>query len=89
MQYFDLFEFRENQWCCFMCSHPEKAVELLQADGLPVFEGPLKEKKGRLKVLKPWKSRYYTLSGATITYNKRDSVSFWLTMWFYRSNTYE
>lgn len=73
MQYFDLFEFRENQWCCFLCCHPEKAIELLQADGLPVFEGPLKEKKGRLKVLKPWKSRYYTLSGATITYNKRDS----------------
>lgn len=75
VQYFDLFEFRvaESQWSCFLCGHPEKVLGLIQDDGLPLFEGQLKEKKGRLKVLKPWKSRYYTLSGATITYTKKDS----------------
>ena len=36
--------------------------------------GQLKEKKGRWKFFKRWKTRYFTLSGATITFSKKDSV---------------
>lgn len=76
-QYFGAFEFRPaaNHWACFLCSHPEKVADLLQQDGLPLLRGQLKEKKGRLKLLKPWKTRFFTLSGATITYSKKNSVS--------------
>ena len=49
-------------------------VEDLLQDGNPAIEGQLKEKKGKWKFLKRWKTRYFTLSGAAITYNKKDSV---------------
>jgi hypothetical protein len=38
-------------------------------------KGQLKEKKGKWKFLKRWKTRYFTLSGAHMTYNKSDHVS--------------
>lgn len=76
VRYFDVFELNAAQkyWGCFLCNHPEKVSGLLQ-DGYPAIEGQLKEKKGRWKIFKRWKTRYFTLSGATITYNKKDSVS--------------
>ena len=41
---------------------------------VPVIEGQLKEKKGgKWKLFKKWKSRYFTLSGAKLSY--KDSVS--------------
>ncbi|KAH3823592.1 hypothetical protein DPMN_125400 [Dreissena polymorpha] len=40
----------------------------------------LKEKKGRWKFLKRWKTRYFTLSGSQITYSKSDSVSHLMTV---------
>ena len=42
------------------------------------FSGQLKEKKGRWKFLKRWKTRYFTLSGSAITYNKKDMVRAWM-----------
>lgn len=74
VRYFDVFEFNagEQHWACFMCNHPEKMFTLLQ-DGNPVISGQLKEKKGRWKFLKRWKTRYFSLSGANITYSKSDS----------------
>ena len=37
----------------------------------PVIEGQLKEKKGgKWKIFKKWKSRYFTLSGAKLTYQE-------------------
>ncbi|XP_064611222.1 ventricular zone-expressed PH domain-containing protein homolog 1-like isoform X2 [Liolophura sinensis] len=74
VRYFDVFEFNapEKVWACFMCNHPDKVSSLLQ-DGFPVIAGQLKEKKGRWKFLKRWKTRYFTLSGAHITYSKSDS----------------
>ncbi|XP_067658880.1 ventricular zone-expressed PH domain-containing protein homolog 1-like [Haliotis asinina] len=73
-RYFDVFELSVSQenWACFMCNHPEKVSGLLQ-DGLPVIAGQLKEKKGRWKFLKRWKTRYFTLSGGNFTYSKSDS----------------
>ena len=42
---------------------------------IPVIEGQLKEKKGgKWKIFKKWKSRYFTLSGAKLSY--KDSVSY-------------
>ena len=75
-RYFDIFEFHAAQkhWACFLCNHPEKVPGLLQ-DGHPVIEGQLKEKKGRWKFFKRWKTRYFTLSGAQIISSKKDSVS--------------
>lgn len=73
-RYFDVFEFNavSTQWACFMCNHPEKVSGLLQ-DGLPEIAGQLKEKKGKWKVFKRWKTRYFTLSGGSFTYNKSNS----------------
>ncbi|WAR14776.1 MELT-like protein, partial [Mya arenaria] len=74
-RYFDVFEFNapRKYWACFMCNHPEKMSELMP-DGSPVIAGQLKEKKGRWKFLKRWKTRYFTLSGSQITYSKSDSA---------------
>ncbi|XP_041377573.1 ventricular zone-expressed PH domain-containing protein homolog 1-like [Gigantopelta aegis] len=71
VRYFDIFEFSATQksWVCFVCNHPEKLSPLLQ-DGLPNIAGQLKEKKGKWKFLKRWKTRYFTLSGGSITYSK-------------------
>ncbi|XP_053378457.1 protein melted-like [Mercenaria mercenaria] len=74
VRYFDVFEFNavKKYWACFMCNHPEKMSELMP-DGNPVIAGQLKEKKGRWRFLKRWKTRYFTLSGTQISYNKSDS----------------
>lgn len=74
VRYFDVFEFNapKKYWACFMCNHPEKTLELMP-DGSPIIAGQLKEKKGRWKFLKRWKTRYFTLSGSQITYSKSDS----------------
>lgn len=58
-----------NLWCCFLCNHPERAIGFLQ-DSQPVIEGQLKEKKGRWKLFKRWKTRYFTLSGAHLSYKE-------------------
>ncbi|CAH1775829.1 unnamed protein product [Owenia fusiformis] len=74
-RFFDVFEYGGIElkiWGCFICNHPQKYTDLLQ-DGNPVIEGQLKEKRGKWKFLKRWKTRYFTLSGATMTYNKKDS----------------
>ncbi|XP_063409300.1 ventricular zone-expressed PH domain-containing protein homolog 1-like isoform X1 [Mytilus trossulus] len=73
IRFFDVFEFNaaKKHWACFVCNHPEKVGDLLQ-DGVPVIAGQLKEKKGKWKFLKRWKTRYFTLSGAHMTYNKSD-----------------
>ncbi|KAL1463573.1 hypothetical protein WDU94_015313 [Cyamophila willieti] len=69
----DVFEYgvsgggKEASWGCFLCNHPERAVGFLQ-DSHPVIEGQLKEKKGRWKIFKRWRTRYFTLSGAHLTY---------------------
>jgi len=60
------------QWGCFLCNHPERAVGFLQ-DSQPVIEGQLKEKKGRWKIFRRWRTRYFTLSGAHLSY--KGSVS--------------
>ncbi|XP_026681202.1 protein melted [Diaphorina citri] len=69
----DVFEYgvsgggKEASWGCFLCNHPERAVGFLQ-DSHPVIEGQLKEKKGRWKIFKRWRTRYFTLSGAHLSY---------------------
>ncbi|PZC81582.1 hypothetical protein B5X24_HaOG212506 [Helicoverpa armigera] len=54
-------------WGCFLCTHPERAVGFLAADGAPVIEGQLKEKKGRWRLFRRWRTRYFTLSGAHLS----------------------
>lgn len=70
-RYFDVFEVHpeHRHWACFMCTHPEKVTGLMQ-DGLPAIEGQLKEKKGKWKIFKRWKTRYFTLSGTAISCRK-------------------
>jgi len=77
--FFDVFEATGTpgpsggaQWGCFLCNHPERAVGFLQ-DSQPVIEGQLKEKKGRWKIFRRWRTRYFTLSGAHLSY--KGSVS--------------
>uniref|UniRef100_A0A2H1VKU2 SFRICE_000839 n=1 Tax=Spodoptera frugiperda TaxID=7108 RepID=A0A2H1VKU2_SPOFR len=77
--FFDVFEVvaRRNDgaalpptqatWGCFLCTHPERAVGFLAADGAPVIEGQLKEKKGRWRIFRRWRTRYFTLSGAHLS----------------------
>lgn len=73
--YFDVFEHcsvNAGGWGCFLCNHPERAVGFLQ-DSQPVIEGQLKEKKGRWRLFRRWRTRYFTLSGAHLSY--KGSVS--------------
>nr|CAD7426154.1 unnamed protein product [Timema monikensis] len=69
--FFDVFEATSGtgmtQWGCFLCNHPERAVGFLQ-DSQPVIEGQLKEKKGRWRLFRRWRTRYFTLSGAHLSY---------------------
>lgn len=53
-------------WGCFLCNHPERAVGFLQ-DSQPVIEGQLKEKKGRWRLFRRWRTRYFTLSPAHLS----------------------
>ncbi|KAG6448700.1 protein melted [Manduca sexta] len=77
--FFDVFELSTTRtdgvavpptqatWGCFLCTHPERAVGFLAADGQPVIEGQLKEKKGRWRLFRRWRTRYFTLSGAHLS----------------------
>lgn len=55
------------QWGCFLCNHPEKAIGFLENNTQPVIEGQLKEKKGKWRLFKRWRTRYFTLSGAHLS----------------------
>lgn len=57
----------EYQWGCFLCNHPEKAVGFLHGTGQPMIEGQLKEKKGKWRLFRRWRTRYFTLSGAHLS----------------------
>ncbi|KAK9501661.1 hypothetical protein O3M35_012345 [Rhynocoris fuscipes] len=73
----DVFEYCPNStngtdgtkgsWGCFLCNHPERAIGFLH-DSQPVIEGQLKEKKGRWRMFRRWRTRYFTLSGARLEY---------------------
>ncbi|XP_055535092.1 protein melted [Wyeomyia smithii] len=55
------------QWGCFLCNHPEKAMGFLHGNNQPVIEGQLKEKKGKWRLFRRWRTRYFTLSGAHLS----------------------
>lgn len=57
----------EYQWGCFLCNHPEKAVGFLHGTNQPMIEGQLKEKKGKWRLFRRWRTRYFTLSGAHLS----------------------
>lgn len=69
----DQLEDPSFQWGCFLCTHPERAVGFLRGDTQPVIEGQLKEKKGKWRLFRRWRTRYFTLSGAHLSC--RGSVS--------------
>ena len=73
-RFFDVFEFNApaQQWNCFLCNHPERAPGFMQEDH-PLMEGQLKEKKNKWLIFRRWRTRYFTLSGAHLSY--RESVS--------------
>lgn len=51
----------------------KKYFKLSIGDTQPVIEGQLKEKKGRWRLFRRWRTRYFTLSGAHLSV--RGSVS--------------
>lgn len=55
------------QWGCWLCNHPERAMGFLQGNTQPVIEGQLKEKKGKWRLFRRWRTRYFTLSGAHLS----------------------
>lgn len=75
-RYTDVFEFNAliKSWTCFTCNHPEKLNEL---EINPVIQGQLaaKEKRGKWRLFRRWRERYFTLTGLSLSY--RD-VSSWL-----------
>lgn len=79
VRFFDLFQWNSacstlnSQWQCYMCSNPEKAIDLLNEKTL--IQGQLKEKHGKWKFLRRWRTRLYTLTGGNIVYFKKDMVS--------------
>ncbi|XP_053205519.1 protein melted-like isoform X2 [Panonychus citri] len=70
-RYFDVFEFNalNNIWGCFLCNHPDRATEFLQ-NSEPVIQGQLKEKKGKWKLFRRWRTHYFTLSGLHLSYRE-------------------
>nr|XP_058921572.1 ventricular zone-expressed PH domain-containing protein homolog 1 isoform X2 [Kogia breviceps] len=74
VRFFDVFGFSEaaGAWQCFMCNNPEKATVVNQ-DGQPLIEGKLKEKQVRWKFIKRWKTRYFTLAGNQLLFQKGKS----------------
>ncbi|XP_021489740.1 ventricular zone-expressed PH domain-containing protein homolog 1 isoform X3 [Meriones unguiculatus] len=74
VRFFDVFGFSEaaGTWQCFMCNNPEKAAVVNQ-DGQPLIEGKLKEKQVRWKFIKRWKTRYFTLAGNQLLFQKGKS----------------
>ncbi|XP_028038141.1 protein melted isoform X2 [Bombyx mandarina] len=66
--FFDVFE-RDSRgaWGCFLCTRPERALPFLSPCAAPVIEGTLKEKKGRWRIFRRWRTRYFTLSGAHLS----------------------
>ncbi|XP_042868475.1 protein melted-like isoform X2 [Penaeus japonicus] len=68
-RFFDVFEYNgvEQQWGCFLCNHPDRARGFVDED-TPVIEGQLKEKKSKWKIFRRWRTRYFTLSGAHLSY---------------------
>ncbi|KAM5292078.1 ventricular zone-expressed PH domain-containing protein homolog 1 isoform 2-T2 [Ctenodactylus gundi] len=74
VRFFDVFGFSEaaGAWQCFMCNNPEKAAVVNQ-DGQPLIEGKLKEKQVRWKFIKRWKTRYFTLAGSQLLFQKGKS----------------
>ncbi|XP_041515195.1 ventricular zone-expressed PH domain-containing protein homolog 1 isoform X2 [Microtus oregoni] len=74
VRFFDVFGFSETAgaWQCFMCNNPEKATVVNQ-DGQPLIEGKLKEKQVRWKLIKRWKTRYFTLAGNQLLFQKGKS----------------
>lgn len=57
----------EYQWGCLLCNHPDKAVGFLNGSNQPMIEGQLKEKKGKWRLFRRWRTRYFTLSGAHLS----------------------
>ncbi|XP_051952601.1 ventricular zone-expressed PH domain-containing protein [Xyrauchen texanus] len=74
VRFFYLFSYSEEEsgWLCFMCSNPEKATVVNQ-DGQPLIEGKLKEKQVRWKFIKRWKTRYFTLAGNQLLFQRGKS----------------
>nr|XP_053630422.1 protein melted-like [Cherax quadricarinatus] len=75
-RFFDVFEYNgvEQQWGCFLCNHPDRARGFVDED-TPVIEGQLKEKKSKWKIFRKWRTRYFTLSGAHLSYRGAGTVS--------------
>lgn len=74
-RFFDVFEFNApaGTWNCFLCNHPERAPGFMQ-ENHPLMEGQLKEKRNKWLIFRRWRTRYFTLSGAHLTY--KESVRF-------------
>ena len=80
-RFFDVFEFNApaQQWNCFLCNHPERAPGFMQEDH-PLMEGQLKEKKNKWLIFRRWRTRYFTLSGAHLSYRESVSHLFYLNL---------
>ena len=50
-------------------------LTVINQDGQPLIEGKLKEKQVRWKFIKRWKTRYFTLAGNQLLFQKGKSVS--------------
>jgi len=70
-RFFDVFEFNgaAQQWNCFLCNHPERAPGFME-ENHPLMEGQLKEKKNKWLIFRRWRTRYFTLSGAHLSYRE-------------------
>lgn len=70
-RFFDVFEFNApaGTWNCFLCNHPERAPGFMQ-ENHPLMEGQLKEKRNKWLIFRRWRTRYFTLSGAHLSYKE-------------------
>ncbi len=78
--FLDLFSFNGAstyaQWACFLCNFPDRGLGILN-DTNPVIEGEMKEKKGKWRLFKRWRTRYFTLSSGQLSYSsaKKDGTN--------------
>lgn len=54
---------------------------VVNQDGQPLIEGKLKEKQVRWKFIKRWKTRYFTLAGNQLLFQKGKCVSSFLVLY--------
>ena len=77
--FYQQFYLVANDWVCRSCARPDRLMPLVHrlgdTDEQTLFDGRLQVKKGRWRLFQRWRTCYFTLSNATLTYSDERDVS--------------